>query len=417
MDGFSLAWKRTAADSIIPVGPGAYVVPVKGASLTARAAALSRLLPDDVVIARRTAAWIWGLDVLPPGVDEADWDVELITLTPPAESPGRRPFADAESADSPALPSSPPGASVIRPDASSGFSAVSTSSGPSPSSSTGAVPVTSPGSSDGPRPSMSSSGLTTTSLALPRQGMLQSESPPSGRGRQSSASSEAVGVGDSSMKPREPPQISADTVDVPADHIVEKAGVRLTSPARTALDCARWLPRYEAVAALDQFLRRGVKPEELAKMARTLPGYRGNKRLREVIRLGDRGAASPGESWIRVAVVKTGFPRPDTQIPVMGRHGRWLYVDLGYPEFQVGLEYDGERYHSGRRARTHDERRRDWLAKEMGWEIIPVTKSFLHRPAPYLGALLTAMLQRGWTPDGAVMEHLAARLSRLRRRR
>lgn len=80
------------------------------------------------------------------------------------------------------------------------------------------------------------------------------------------------------MKPREPPQISADTVDVPADHIVEKAGVRLTSPARTALDCARWLPRYEAVAALDQFLRRGVKPEELAKMARTLPGYRGNKR-------------------------------------------------------------------------------------------------------------------------------------------
>src|SRR5690606_315066 len=100
--------------------------------------------------------------------------------------------------------------------------------------------------------------------------------------------------------------------------------------------------------------------------------------VREVIRLGDRGAASPGESWIRVAVVRTGFPRPDTQIPVMGRHGRWLYVDLGYPEFQVGLEYDGERYHSGRRARTHDARRRDWLAKEMGWEIIPVTKSFLH---------------------------------------
>jgi len=142
MDGFSLTWKRTAADSIIPVGPGAYVGPVKGASLTARAAALSRLLPDDVVVARRTAAWIWGLDVY-PGCGRGDRDVELITLTPPAESPGRRPFADAESADSPALPTSPPGASVIRPDASSGFSAVATSSGPSPSSSASAVPVTS----------------------------------------------------------------------------------------------------------------------------------------------------------------------------------------------------------------------------------------------------------------------------------
>lgn len=189
MDGFSLTWKRTAADS---------VVPVKGASPAARAAALSGLLPGDVVIARRTAAWIWGLDVLSPGVDEASWDVELIT------------------------------------------SASSTNS-------------------------------------------------------------------------REPSPISADTAEVPADHVVEEGGVRITSLTRTALDCARWLPRYEAVAALDQFLRRGVDLDQLTGMARALPGYRGNKRLREIVRLGDRGAASPGESWTRVAVVKTGFSRPQSR--------------------------------------------------------------------------------------------------------
>lgn len=283
MDGFSLTWKRTTADSIVPVGPGVYFVPVEGASLAARAAALSRLLPEEAVVARRTAAWIRGLDVLPPGVDEADWDVEL-------------------------------------------------------------------------------------------------------------------------------------TAPTTAAHVVEEAGVRITSLTRTALDCARWLPRYEAVAALDQFLRRGVSADELTTMARALQGYRGNKRLREVIRLGDRGAASPGESWTRVAVMKTGFLRPQTQVPVVGPRGRWLFIDLGYPEFRVGLEYDGERHHADSKARAHDARRRDWLAKEMGWEIIPVTKHFLYSPVPYLEALLTALLQRGWEPDDVTMGHIAVRLASLRRR-
>ncbi|WP_433468862.1 hypothetical protein [Spirillospora sp. CA-128828] len=301
MDGFSLTWKRTAADSIVPVGPGAYFVPVKGASLAARAAALSSLLPEEVVIARRTAAWIWGLDVLPPGVNEVDWDVELIT--PQKSDPA---------------------------------------AGPSP--------------------------------------------------------------------------VTADSVELPADHVVEETDVRVTSLARTALDCARWTPRYEAVAALDQFLRRGVGIDELTTMARTLPGYRGNKRLRQVVRLADRGAASPGESWTRVALVDAGFPRPETQVPVMGPRGQWLYVDLGYREFRVGLEYDGERHHTGPEARTHDARRRHWLTKEMGWDVIPVTKNFLSCPAPYLEALLTALLQRGWNPEDATMEYIAARLARLRRR-
>jgi hypothetical protein len=301
MNGFSLTWKRTAAGSIVPIGRDAYFVPVKGASLAARAAALSGLLPAEVVIARRTAAWIWGLDVLPPGVNEADWDVELIT----------------------------------------------------------------------PRTSETDACL---------------------------------------------PAFTAENVELPADHVVEETDVRVTSLARTALDCARWLPRYEAVAALDQCLRQGVDAGELAAMARTLPGYRGNKRLRHIVRFGDRGAASPGESWTRLAVVEAGFPPPGTQVRVMGPRGHCCFIDLGYPEFRVGLEYDGERHHTGREARAHDAERRRWLAKEMGWDVIPVTKNFLTRPAPYLEALLTALLQRGWKADDATMDRVAARLAFLKRR-
>ena len=317
MEGICLTWQRTASDPIIAAGPADGVVPAGGAPLAARAAMISRLLPsEDVVIVGRTAAWIWGLDVLPPGADEADWDVELVVPAPR--------------------------------DGPSGPSAVL-----------------------------------------------------------SGASRAAAGF---TARP-------CDAVKVPAEHVVEEGGVRITSLTRTALDCARWLPRDDAVAALDQFLRRGVEPGELTAMARGLPGYRGNRRLREIIRLGDPGAASPAESRVRVTLVRAGFPRPDTQVPVTGPRGRLLYVDLGYPDLRVGIEYDGERHHSGRAARAHDARRRRWLARERDWEIIPVIRSFLYRPAPYLEALLTAMLHRGWRPDDVTMGRLAARIASVRRRR
>lgn len=40
-------------------------------------------------------------------------------------------------------------------------------------------------------------------------------------------------------------------------------GIRVTTPARTAFDCAHWLPRADAVVVLDQFLRRGVDLDPL----------------------------------------------------------------------------------------------------------------------------------------------------------
>ncbi|MFC5747799.1 hypothetical protein [Actinomadura rugatobispora] len=203
--------------------------------------------------------------------------------------------------------------------------------------------------------------------------------------------------------------------DLPPSHIVEEAGVRLTSVSRTALDCARWLPRLEAIAALDQFLRAGVEPATLKRMAQDLKGLPHSSRLCEMLRLGDPGAASPGESWTRFVLVDTGFPRPQTQIPVMGPRGDPFYIDLGYEEFRVGMEYDGEPHHIGPRARARDEGRRRWLARQKGWEIIPVTRDFLPRPGPYLEALLTALLHRGWNPNDKTMDRIADRLARLHR--
>ncbi|GLZ05069.1 hypothetical protein Acsp03_25350 [Actinomadura sp. NBRC 104412] len=205
--------------------------------------------------------------------------------------------------------------------------------------------------------------------------------------------------------------------NVPPSHVVEESGIQVTSLTRTALDCARWLPRAEAVAGLDQFLRAGVERADLRRMAGELTGYRDSSRLREVLRLGDAGAASPGESRTRFAIIEAGFPRPRTQIPIPGPRGDPFYIDLGYERFRVGVEYDGEPHHLGARARARDEARRRWLAREAGWEIIPVTRDFLSRPAPYLEALLTTLLHRGWHPSDRTLDRITTHLTRLRRRR
>ncbi|WP_171069509.1 hypothetical protein, partial [Actinomadura geliboluensis] len=71
---------------------------------------------------------------------------------------------------------------------------------------------------------------------------------------------------------------------------------------------------------------------------------------------------------------------------------------------------------TGPGALAHDKARRRWLAKQMHWEIIPVTKDFLITPAPYLEALLTALLHRGWKPDNETMTKIETRLATLKRR-
>lgn len=269
--------------------------------LRARAVVLSRRLPGYAIVGRRTAAWLWGLDVLPPGVSASAWPVEV--LVPPGRSPPRR---------------------------------------------------------DGCR---------------------------------------------------------CYVADYADDDVALVGQTRVTSQERTALDCARWLPRLQAVAALDQFLRVGVDPGALAARAARVAGERNARQLREVLVLGDRGAVLPGESWTRVVIVDTGFPRPRTQISVPGPLGTSLFIDLGYADYRVGVEYDGERHHMARRDRERDEARRRWLRKELGWEVIVLTKSdVLATPYPFLAALMTALFERGWSPADDELTEICTRLDRLRRR-
>lgn len=85
----------------------------------------------------------------------------------------------------------------------------------------------------------------------------------------------------------------------------------------------------------------------------------------------DAGAQSPRETYLRLDLIDAGFPRPQTQIPVARPNGRWYYLDMGWPEIRVAVEYDGEHHRTSRTAYTIDVERQDYLIA-IGWIVVRV---------------------------------------------
>lgn len=192
---------------------------------------------------------------------------------------------------------------------------------------------------------------------------------------------------------------------------VEQIGdVLVTTRARTALDCARVLPRLDAVSAVDQFLRGGVEMSRLRHMAAAIGGGGEARQLASVLEVADARAESPLESWARCLIVDAGLPRPVAQLPVELRDGSIVHLDLGYRRFRLGIECNGLRYHATDEARAHDKRRRKLLEAE-GWLMFTVYGSdlFVH-PDDMLAEIRWRLRHRGWNPSELQLERVEKRL-------
>ncbi|MEU8131248.1 hypothetical protein AB0B68_28885 [Micromonospora sp. NPDC049049] len=130
--------------------------------------------------------------------------------------------------------------------------------------------------------------------------------------------------------------------EIDSGDTVDRAGVTVTSPARTCWDLARWLDVIEAVVVIDAMLaNRLTTTPALREYALSRAGRRGWRSLLRAVDLADAGAESPQESRTRVGLVSAGLPRPETQW-VVAEQGRFVArLDLAWPQFKVAVEYDG----------------------------------------------------------------------------
>jgi hypothetical protein len=181
------------------------------------------------------------------------------------------------------------------------------------------------------------------------------------------------------------------------DEITRVAGLPVTTRARTAFDMGRHLRRDEAVARLDALMRASpFSIEDVLLLAKRYRGARGLKSLRIALPLVDGGAASPKETWLRLLYIDAGLPRPTTQIPIVEGRGRLVRMaDVGWEDFLVVSEYDGDQHRTDRRQYTKDIRTLR-KARSLGWIVDQVIKE--DRPAEIVERARAALLSRGWRP-------------------
>ena len=157
--------------------------------------------------------------------------------------------------------------------------------------------------------------------------------------------------------------------DLLASDVTEIGGIQVTTPLRTAADLARFTSRPDALVSVDAFLHKGlISLEQFEKSLVRWRGRRGIRQAYEIAGIADDRSESGGESRLRLRVLDMGLPRPALQIPVYDLFGNIRFLlDLGWPQWRLALEYDGEEFH-GEDAQEHDEGRREWIGKR-GWTV------------------------------------------------
>lgn len=127
-------------------------------------------------------------------------------------------------------------------------------------------------------------------------------------------------------------------------------GLTVTTVERTAFDLGRRPPLGQAITRLDALANAtDFKINDVRELARKHPHTRGLRQLDKALDLVDPGAQSPKETWLRLLLINAGFPRPSTQIPLLGVYGHPKYfLDMGWEDIMLAVEYDGEQHRLSR---------------------------------------------------------------------
>lgn len=177
------------------------------------------------------------------------------------------------------------------------------------------------------------------------------------------------------------------------DEILPWGDLAITNLARTAFDLGRHLNRSTAIARLDALLRaKQFDVRDVESLLRRYGAVRGARQLRDLLPLVDAGSASPRESWLRLLLIDAGLPLPQTQIPILDGDLPIAFLDMGWREIKLAVEYDGDQHRTDRRQYVKDMRRLPLLAS-LGWEVIRVIAE--DRPAEILARVREAFERRG----------------------
>ncbi|MGV0722657.1 hypothetical protein ABQF17_15755 [Mycolicibacterium elephantis] len=181
------------------------------------------------------------------------------------------------------------------------------------------------------------------------------------------------------------------------DEVVDIGGIPVTTPVRTAFDLGRRRGRTLAVIRVDALLQAtDLTLDDVRTLIDRHRGARGLVQLREVLDLADHGAESPQETRTRLVLTDAGLRPTHTQIDVYNRFGDHVRrVDMGWPLYKVGIEYDGAQHWTNPAIRANDIETHAQL-EALNWRIIRISAEMLrYRPATIVARAETALRAAG----------------------
>jgi very-short-patch-repair endonuclease len=160
-------------------------------------------------------------------------------------------------------------------------------------------------------------------------------------------------------------------LDVDELRPVDGAPLRVTTAARTLLDCATELPLVEAVVAVDSALRAAaVTVAELLAATASHRGLSGAARARRVLELCDPESGSVLESVVRVRMLLAGITGITSQRVICDAAGRHIVrADFCFDGARLVVEVDGHKWHQD----ASFDRDRDNRLAAAGWRVLRYT--------------------------------------------
>lgn len=202
---------------------------------------------------------------------------------------------------------------------------------------------------------------------------------------------------------------------------VWRAGaVRITSAARTLVDCAREWPLEDAVVAMDAaLLAERTTTEDLRVAAAAVHHWPGAARAMRAAGSTDERAESPLETRGRLRMVGAGLTPDALQVEIHSGGRLVGVVDAWFEESAVAVEFDGYvKYADPWRGRTPeqvvwDEKRREDALRSLDIRVVRVADADLGGSWGRTEARLRALVA---TPDPPLRRFTAVPRTRGRRR-
>ncbi|GAB2474943.1 endonuclease domain-containing protein [Jatrophihabitans fulvus] len=188
-----------------------------------------------------------------------------------------------------------------------------------------------------------------------------------------------------------PAGVRVHRVALDAGDVTEVRGLPVTTRRVTALDCAGWLPFGQAMVFADRAVQQGwMRPRDIETRLDEAPGRWGNRQLRRILTILERGADAESERRLHLVLRRAGLTGWRPQFPVDTPAGRFR-VDVAFEHLRLAIEVDGYEYHS-REGRFQSDRTRQNALLAAGWQVLRFTWTDIVDRPDYVAASVRSLV-------------------------